>query len=427
MIEENLIIEFLKEQQPQIITKAPARINLINPLDAVEADFWAPSMAISSKENPLSCYCYVKSNPDELSSVIFYEIKEEAPQNRIVVDSSEDFDLHDLFNASTAYDYHTILGSLKYLFKLIPEFNILEGKQVEIGLITTIPRQSGIGGSSSMIIALMWAIGCYCGFDQQNPSFFANVPFNRDVMGELSTEAENLILKNTAGYGDRYTISRGGIGFASYVGKLNHPRFGNGPLAVYDRIENIYQIRKMPIILAFSGVQHSSGNIHEVLRKCYLDGDPVLKKYYEDLSDISWKSRHALMKHDWRRLGKLFNENATYSEKIMTHCGFKYGIGWANRVLIDAIKDQPDVYAIKLSGAGGGGSVFALVKPGKEKKIKDVWQQKIADVLNYPSSIQAKFPDLKKSQILQLVKAQFFEIDINLVGVQKLKIWVEQQ
>ena len=39
MIKENIVIQFLKEQQPQIITKAPARINLINPLDASRSRF----------------------------------------------------------------------------------------------------------------------------------------------------------------------------------------------------------------------------------------------------------------------------------------------------------------------------------------------------------------------------------------------------
>ena len=129
--------------------------------------------------------------------MIFYKIDEENLNHKIGIESIVKFNLSNLFSESIDEDQHFVLGNLKYLFQHIPEFNIIKEKQVEIGILTTISRQSGIGGSSSMIIASMWAIGCYCGFDLQNPSFFANIPFNRDVMGELSTEVENQILKNT--------------------------------------------------------------------------------------------------------------------------------------------------------------------------------------------------------------------------------------
>jgi len=36
------IINFLLSLNPDIIIQAPSRINLINPLDAVEGDFWMP-------------------------------------------------------------------------------------------------------------------------------------------------------------------------------------------------------------------------------------------------------------------------------------------------------------------------------------------------------------------------------------------------
>ncbi|MHA1728498.1 MAG: GHMP family kinase ATP-binding protein [Promethearchaeota archaeon] len=144
------------------------------------------------------------------------------------------------------------LGSLIYFFDRIPEFKrILKDKVLEIGVISTIPKQSGIGGSSSIIISLLWAIGCYCGFDKYEPRKFSGLPFNRDIIAELSTEIENKVLKNTAGYGDTYTISRGGIGFTSYVGKLQHPLVEKGPLAVYDRIDKTYRIEEIPIILAY--------------------------------------------------------------------------------------------------------------------------------------------------------------------------------
>ena len=54
------IKKFFKSLNPEIIVQAPSRINLINPLDAVEGDFWMPSVAITGVKNPLSVFLYIK-------------------------------------------------------------------------------------------------------------------------------------------------------------------------------------------------------------------------------------------------------------------------------------------------------------------------------------------------------------------------------
>ena len=51
---------FLLSVNPDMIIQAPSRINIINPLDAVEGDFWMPSVAINGLKNPLSVFLYIK-------------------------------------------------------------------------------------------------------------------------------------------------------------------------------------------------------------------------------------------------------------------------------------------------------------------------------------------------------------------------------
>ena len=68
------IIKFLSSINPEIIVQAPSRINLINPLDAVEGDFWMPSVAINGRENPLSAFFYIKKRINT-SRIKFYEVK----------------------------------------------------------------------------------------------------------------------------------------------------------------------------------------------------------------------------------------------------------------------------------------------------------------------------------------------------------------
>ena len=60
--------------KPDVVIQAPARINLINPLDAVEGDFWMPSVAINGLDNPLSAFLYIKKINEE-SRLKIYTMK----------------------------------------------------------------------------------------------------------------------------------------------------------------------------------------------------------------------------------------------------------------------------------------------------------------------------------------------------------------
>jgi hypothetical protein len=138
------------------------------------------------------------------------------------------------------------------------------------------------------------------------------------------------------------------------------------------------------------------------------------------LADISWKSRYALMKHDWIQLGRYFQTNISISEQIMKHCGFNFGIGWANKLLIELIKEEPGVYAVKLSGAGGGGSVFALVNPSQKQLILNKWCENLQDILQTPEIIRNRFPNIPETIIKKLSNALFFSIQLNTNGVENI-------
>ncbi len=290
----------------------------------------------------------------------------------------------------------------------------------EIGILTTIPRQSGLGGSASIIIAILYGFAKYFGLYKNltciNKEDF---PINRDIIAEMATKVEDDDLKITAGYGDRYVIARGGLSFCSYYGKLHHKELSMEPLAIYDRIDLSYDIKSLPIIICFSGVSHESGSVHEKLRKVYLQKDPKILNCYKKLAEISWKSRFAIMKQDWNLLGKYFRENTAIMNDIMRYVGFIHGIGLANNILINLIEDHPDVYAAKLTGAGGGGSVFALVNPEKIDKVLHDWKYNLNDVIDNKETFLSHFP-LHPLEIRQkLKKAQFFRIKI-VSGVKKL-------
>jgi galactokinase/mevalonate kinase-like predicted kinase len=246
------------------------------------------------------------------------------------------------------------------------------------------------------------------------------LPLNKDIIAELATKIEDENLKITAGYGDRYVISRGGLCFCSYYGKLYHKKLSKEPLAVYDRIDKVYELNNIPIIVCYSGVHHESGEIHRKLRNIYLQNNPFFLKSYKKLAEIAWKSRFAIMRRNWLELGKFFKENTRIMNKVMKKAGFRHGIGLANNLLIEILEEHPDVYAAKLTGAGGGGSVFALIHPDRAKSVIDYCQNKLNEFINNRERLSSKFPSDSLEIIKKLINTQFYQIEIDKNGVKKL-------
>jgi galactokinase/mevalonate kinase-like predicted kinase len=407
---------------PDIIVQAPSRINLINPLDAVEADFWMPSVAINGLKNPLSVFLYIKGIEGEsrlkvftmkkLKDQYFFEVKNEEPLPK----------KRNQVKYKLKGENKLVYASIIRFFKMNSYFKSAFLKSnIEIGLITTIPEKSGLGGSAAIIIAVLFGLAQFFDLYNNITKIKENeFPINKDIIAEIATKIEDEDLEITAGYGDRYTISRGGLSFCSYYGKLNHQDISKEPLAIYDRIDDLYGINEIPIIICFSGVHHESGDVHGKLRQIYLQENPVFLDNYKKLAELAWKSRFAIMRRDWSKLGKYFKENTRIMNHIMEEAGFKHGIGLVNNILIDIIEEHPDVFAAKLTGAGGGGSVFALVNPNNIKTVINYWRDKLNELIIDNEIDTSKFSSYPMEILNKLKYAQFYQIKINKTGVKKI-------
>ncbi|NVM34790.1 MAG: hypothetical protein HWN81_04290 [Candidatus Lokiarchaeota archaeon] len=417
-----LIKDFFFSLEPDIVIQAPARINLINPLDAVEGDYWMPSVAINGLNNPLSAFLYIKK-VEKGSQLKVFTVKKLKYRYSLEV-------IYEEYLSKNKSDVRNKLkGQNKLIYASIYRFikmnsyfeEIYLNSNIEIGILTTIPKQSGLGGSAAIIIAVLFGLAkyfnLYNNFEKLKENEF---PINKDIIAEMATKTEDEDLKITSGYGDRYVISRGGLSFCSYYGKLYHKDIAKEPLAIYDRIDDEYEVDNLPIIICYSGVSHNSGDIHGKLRKIYLQKNKLILNSYKELAELSWQSRFAIMRHDWRLLGKYFKENTRIMNQVMKEAGYEYGIGVVNNILIKIIEEHPDVYAAKLTGAGGGGSVFALVNPNKIKPILSYWRNKLNEIITNKELFYSEFPSFPIEITKALEKTQFFQILIDRDGVKKL-------
>ena len=156
------IKDFLSNLNPDLIVQAPSRINLINPLDAVEGDFWMPSVAINGRHNPLSAFLYIKET-DQESRVKIYGINHMNTRFSIELVTEERLlkNKQEILKKLTTKQ-RLIYASINRLLTMNSNFKLKFLKtNIEIGLLTTIPPQSGLGGSTAIIIAVLYGLACY--------------------------------------------------------------------------------------------------------------------------------------------------------------------------------------------------------------------------------------------------------------------------
>ncbi|MCH7661928.1 MAG: hypothetical protein IH933_15570, partial [Euryarchaeota archaeon] len=184
---------------------------------------------------------------------------------------------------------------------------------------------------------------------------------------------------------DRYVPLFGGIAYIDYRGKLHHSAIGQEPYATYERLDE--WVEALPLVLVSTGVERDSGDVHGTMRPRYLQEHeewerrggtmPPMVQFMSAAWETAWRGKAALLSGDLPTVGRLMNENHRVVDRMMTYCGFKDGAGWANNMLIDAALESGALGA-KLTGAGSGGSVFALTLPGDEGRVAEAWERELA-------------------------------------------------
>ena len=336
----------------------PARVNILgNPGDANEGDFATISAAVKP-------YAYADIFP--ASDYLLEQTDSDSPAacfhpSDIPLPYDKTLDL--------------LKGAINRLHAFSPEFR---EKLPELGFHlrfrSDVPRQSGLGGSSLFVLLALTALREFYALDRHI--------HNDYILSELCQRVEEVELGIAAGFADRYVPLFGGLAYLDYRGKLHHTAVRQEPLVTYERLDQ-HSI-SLPLIAVTTGVQHDSGDVHGRMRPRYLEehaewqehgGEmPPMVRFMSSAWKMAWHGKIALLEGDLHTFGRLMNENHRLVDKMMQYCGFSDGAGWANNLFIESAL-QHGALGAKLTGAGGGGSVFALTEPGQESKIMRVWEE----------------------------------------------------
>ncbi|MFW9942663.1 MAG: GHMP kinase [Candidatus Thorarchaeota archaeon] len=282
----------------------------------------------------------------------------------ISIKRREDKNIH-IFSINLNKEFEFEIGDRDYstefeLFKGI--INVLDVKDgFDIIINSELPAGSGMGGSSSLSVALIGAF-----------SKHYNLGLSRHDIAQKAYDIERIELKQKGGYQDQYAAAYGGFNFIEFTENVNVT-----PIKTSEDMINELQFR---LILCFVGGSHFSSDIQDEVLKGY----EIEKKSYieamQDLKNVAHSMREIVESNNLNRL----NEFGDHLHK-----------GWlAKKSLSDKISNKNienfyltsrkfGVLGGKLLGAGGGGHLLLFSEPNQKFKITQELEKIGGKIVNF--------------------------------------------
>ena len=205
--------------------------------------------------------------------------------------------------------------------------------------VTDVPMYSGFAGSTALVAAVMGAMLGWFGIE-----------LGPHELAEQVRAAEFDEMAVTCGFQDSYMTVFGGLNCVDCRDKALPRPDGERPYAALEPLAHL--VPDLPFVLANTGEDHNSGEVHSGPRRRYEAGEEEVVAGFHRVGELGRLGKKALLRGDWVGLGRLMNENHEITRRLK-------GSGEANEALIAAAL-RAGALGAKLSGAGRGGTIIAL-------------------------------------------------------------------
>ncbi len=246
------------------------------------------------------------------------------------------------------------------LFKGI--INVLEVKDgFDIFFYSELPAGSGMGGSSSLSVALIGALNEYYKFG-----------FSKYEIAQKACDIERIELKQKGGYQDQFAAAYGGFNFIEFTDDVNII-----PLKASEEMMNELHFC---LILCYVGGSHFSSDIQDEVLKGY----EIEKKSYmeamQDLKNVAHSMRTIVESNNFYRLtefGELLHRGWLAKKSLSTKISNK------NIENFYLTSRKFGVLGGKLLGAGGGGHLLLFSDPSKKHIVIQELEKIDGKIVNF--------------------------------------------
>lgn len=184
----------------------------------------------------------------------------------------------------------------------------------------------GLGSSSAVTVALINAL-----------SDFYKINISKKEKFEIGYKT----VKNVQGVGSGFDVASAVFGGTIYFiegGKVIEP----------------LTIPKLNLVVGYSGVKAKTSEIVKNLKPDF--------KIFDQIKQIVEEARINLVSRDWKTVGELMNQNHKLLQEL--------GVSTDKLDAMCLAANQAGAYGAKLSGAGGGDCMIALVSDDKIKEVE---------------------------------------------------------
>ncbi len=243
---------------------------------------------------------------------------------------------------------------LPLLRELVLSFEPRRGITVKTS--SQVPAGAGLGGSSALNIAICGALARVTG-----------KRYTRTQLLEIAKNVEAIVIKVPTGWQDYFPALYGGAS-AVHLDRDGVKR-EKLPLSAAD-IEKRF-------VLCYTGMPRDSAINNWEVMKAHIDGDPRVRKNFEEITTIAIQMREALLAGDWNDVAELL------------------ALEWENRKrnfrgistpMIDKMIAESRKHgslAAKVCGAGGGGCVVFLVEPGSKHAVETLLARMGGEIIHF--------------------------------------------
>ncbi len=229
---------------------------------------------------------------------------------------------------------------------------------LKITVTTEFNSNYGLGSSSAITVGI--AYGLYQMFRDSSPS----VDLGLGMTGEGGKQLFNFcynVVKNVQGVASGFDIAAaiyGGILYFETGGKI---------------IESV-PVVDLPLLVAYSGNKADTVSMINLVKEKMATHQKGAEEIFSNISNLVNEGKTALLEKDWQRLGTLFNFNQDYLEDL----------GVSTEKLDDMTNSarKAGAYGAKLSGAGGGDCMIAIIPEEKRQEISSAIEKVGGEVLD---------------------------------------------